>query len=47
MMDEDTKYKLIPYICKYISIFHDIHEDAIELAVFTNNIIPLFQNIHL
>lgn len=43
MVGEDTKYKIIPYICKYIAIFHDIHEDAIELALFTNNIIPIFQ----
>ena len=45
MISEDTKYKIIPYICKYITIFHDIHEDAIELALFTNNIIPIFQNV--
>jgi len=36
---EDDKYKIIPYICKYITIFHNIHEDEIELALFTNNII--------
>jgi len=38
-LDDNTKYKLIPYICKYIHIFHDIHEDEIELAIFVNNII--------
>ena len=35
---EDEKYKIIPIICKYISIFHEIHENEIELALFTNNI---------
>lgn len=35
---EDEKYKIIPILCKYISAFHDIHENEIELALFTNNI---------
>jgi len=38
ILDEDTKYKIIPLICKYITIFHNIHEDEIELALFTNNL---------
>ena len=39
MLNEDEKYKIIPFICKYITIFHNIHEDEIELALFTNNLI--------
>jgi replication factor C subunit 2/4 len=39
---EDQKYNIIPFICKYITIFHNIHEDEIELALFTNNLIKLF-----
>ena len=39
LLSEDEKYILIPLICKYITVFHDIHEDEIELALFTNNII--------
>ena len=35
---EDEKYKIIPIICKYISIFHEIHENEVELSLFTNNI---------
>ena len=38
ILSDDEKYKTIPYICKYITIFHDIHEDEIELALFTNNL---------
>jgi len=38
-LSEDEKYNIIPYICKYITIFHNIHEDEIELALFTNNLI--------
>ena len=42
LLTEDQKYTIIPFICKYITIFHNIHEDEIELALFTNNLI---QNI--
>lgn len=40
-LDENIKYKIIPFLCKYIHIFHDIHEDEIELSLFTNNIYKL------
>jgi replication factor C small subunit len=39
ILNEDQKHKIIPFICKYITIFHNIHEDEIELALFTNNLI--------
>jgi DNA polymerase III delta prime subunit len=42
-IQEEIKYKLIKYLCKYITIFHEIHEEEIELALFTNNIIKLFR----
>jgi DNA polymerase III delta prime subunit len=38
IIDEETKYKIIPLLCKYITIFHNLHEDCIELALFTNNL---------
>jgi len=41
LLSEDEKYKIIPYICKYITIFHNIHEDEIELSLFTNNLIKI------
>jgi DNA polymerase III delta prime subunit len=41
MLDENEKYKIIPFICKYITIFNNIHEDEIELALFTNNLIKI------
>jgi len=41
VLTEDQKYKIIPYMCKYISIFHNIHEDEIELSLFTNNLIDV------
>ena len=39
ILNEEEKYKIIPHICKYITVFHNIHEDEIELALFTNNLI--------
>ena len=41
ILTEDDKYKIIPLLCKYITIFHNIHEDSIELALFTNDIQPI------
>ena len=41
IVNEDQKYNIIPFICKYISIFHNIHEDEIELALFTNNLMKI------
>jgi DNA polymerase III delta prime subunit len=38
IIHEEQKYKIIPYLCKYITVFHNIHEDEIELSLFTNNI---------
>ena len=34
ILNEEQKYKIIPFICKYITIFHNIHEDEIELSLF-------------
>jgi DNA polymerase III delta prime subunit len=42
-LSEDQKYQLMPVICKYITIFHKIHENAIELALFTNDISAIIQ----
>lgn len=38
-LSEKQKYKLVSLLCKYITVFHNIHEDEIELALFTNNAI--------
>lgn len=42
LIDETSKYKITKILCKYMTIFHNIHEDEIELALFTNNLIELF-----
>ena len=41
LFDEDMKYRITSLICKYITIFHNIHEHDIELALFTNNLVGL------
>tara|TARA_Y100000361_G_scaffold52239_1_gene45724 strand:+ start:5129 stop:6106 length:978 start_codon:yes stop_codon:yes gene_type:complete len=45
ILDDNTKYEVIPFLCKYITIFHSIHEDGIELALFTNNLKTLLKKI--
>jgi DNA polymerase III delta prime subunit len=44
LINEDEKYLLIPLFCKYITIFHSIHEDPIELALFTNSVYLILYN---
>jgi replication factor C small subunit len=39
---EKDKYEIIKLICKYIIVFYNIHEEEIELIMFTNNLIKLF-----
>jgi DNA polymerase III delta prime subunit len=41
ILTDDHKYNIISCICKYITIFHNIHEDEIELSLFTNNLIQI------
>ena len=43
LFTEKQKYDIIPIICKYITIFHNIHEDEIELALFSNNVFSILQ----
>lgn len=37
-LSDNVKYSIIPVLCKYIVLFHNLREDSIELATFTNNI---------
>jgi len=39
LLTEEEKYDIIPVLCKYISIFHSLHEDSVELALFTNSVL--------
>lgn len=39
LITDDEKYRVIPLICKYITVFHNMHENCIELALLTHNLI--------
>ena len=41
-ISENKKFEIIKLISKYIIIFYTIHEEEIELILFTNNLIDLF-----
>jgi DNA polymerase III delta prime subunit len=41
-LTENQKYEIVPIICKYIAVFHNIHEDEIELALLSNNLFKVF-----
>lgn len=41
LLSEDEKYKMIPILCKYITVFHSVHEDVIELSFMTKDLILL------
>jgi DNA polymerase III delta prime subunit len=43
-LNEDKKYLIIPLLCKYITIFHNVHEDSIELALFTNDVYSIIRS---
>lgn len=42
-LEDVEKYKIIPLVCKYITVFYDIHEDPINLTFITNNIMNIFK----
>jgi DNA polymerase III delta prime subunit len=44
LLDEQQKYQIVPIICKYITIFHKVHEHMIELALFTNELRGIIRN---
>lgn len=44
LVDEKKKYEIITLLCKYITIFFNVHEEELELALFTNNLIKLLNN---
>ena len=41
LLNEKQKYQIIPFLCKYITVFHEIHECDIELALFANNLVTV------
>jgi len=43
-LKEEEKYEIIKLLCKYITIFYSVHENVIELALFTYDIDQLLRN---
>lgn len=41
IIQEDVKYKIIIFILKYIAVFHTLHENDIELIIFTNELLKI------
>ena len=44
-INEDEKYKLIIIISKYITVINNIHENKIELDLFTNEIMDILTKV--
>lgn len=43
-LSEDEKYRVLPCLCKYITYFHSMHEDIIEIVLFTNDLHHIISN---
>lgn len=39
ILNDTDKYEIITLVSKYITIFHDVHEDVLEIAFLTNDLI--------
>lgn len=44
LLDEQHKYKILRVLCKYITYFHNLHEDIIELVMFSHEIYEIIRN---
>lgn len=45
-LGEDDRYAIIALLCKYITIFNNAHEDVVELAIFTDNLMDVELSAH-
>jgi DNA polymerase III delta prime subunit len=43
IIDEEQKYKILPILCKYITYFHSLHEDIIEVVMFSQEILTIIR----
>jgi len=44
LLSEHIKYKLVSIICKYINLCYCIHENEVELSLFTNNVLDILHS---
>ena len=47
LLTEEEKYLIIPLFCKYITVFYTVHEDVIELALFTNSLWKIIRYVEI
>ena len=47
LLNEKEKFEITFVVCKFIQIFHEIHEDEIELALFSYNIYKIFLRLYI
>jgi len=45
LLNETQQYTILPIICKYITYFYNLHEDIIEIVLFTYDIYDILVNI--
>ena len=45
ILNDIEKYKIISCVCKYITIFYDLHENNIELIFLNNSIYKVLNNL--
>ena len=42
LLTDDEKYRAIPHLCEFIAIFHNFHENPIELAILAGRLVNEF-----
>lgn len=42
LLNDDEKYRTIPHLCEFIAIFHNFHENPIELAILSGRLVKEF-----
>ena len=45
MVTETEKYEIVKILCHYITIIHNVHEETIEMVLFTNDVLKAIQSM--
>ena len=43
MISEDNKFEILHILCKYITYFHNLHEDIIEIVMFSHEVCDIIR----
>ena len=41
LVSEKEKYEIVKILCNYITIIHNVHEETIEMVLFTNDVLKI------